>query len=177
MAQNGPGTPIGFALKAREEARRKMAGVSTPGNPSGPKPATQKPQGKLSRGDRNNNPGNIRNSKTVWVGEITPSKDKSFKQFSSMAYGYRAVIKLLQNYRKLYNLKTIAELINRWAPPTENKTGAYITRVCKEMKVSSSYVPDIEDKATMCAMAAAISLVENGTPANMDDIEKGWNLL
>ena len=44
----------------------------------------------LPRGLRNNNPGNIRNSSTVWVGEITPSKDKSFKQFKSMAYGYRA---------------------------------------------------------------------------------------
>ncbi len=129
------------------------------------------------RGLRNNNPGNIRNSSTVWQGEITPSKDKSFKQFSSMAYGYRAVIKLLQNYRKLYNLKTVAELINRWAPPTENKTGAYITRVCKEMQVPSTHVLDINDKATMCAMAAAISIVENGVPAVMADVERGWELL
>lgn len=129
------------------------------------------------RGLRNNNPGNIRNSSTEWQGEISPSKDKSFKQFKSMAYGYRAVIKLLQNYRKLYNLKTIAELINRWAPPTENKTSAYITRVCKEMQVPSTYVPDINDKATMCAMAAAISQVENGVPAVMADVEMGWNLL
>ncbi len=94
-----------------------------------------------------------------------------------MAYGYRALIKLLQNYRKLYNLNTIAELINRWAPPTENKTSAYITRVCKEMQVPSTYVPDINDKATMCAMAAAISQVENATSANMADVEKGWDLL
>lgn len=129
------------------------------------------------RGLRNNNPGNIRNSSTVWQGEITPSKDKSFKQFKSMAYGYRAVIRLLQNYRKLYYLKTIAELINRWAPPTENKTSAYITRVCKEMQVPSTYVIDIEDKATMCAMAAAISQVENGVPAVMADVERGWELL
>ena len=129
------------------------------------------------RGLRNNNPGNIRNSSTVWQGEIVPSKDKSFKQFKTMAYGYRALIRLLQNYRKLYGLSTIEGMINRWAPPTENRTSAYITRVCKEMKVPSSYVPDVEDKATMCAMAAAISLVENGVPANMDDIEKGWNLL
>lgn len=131
----------------------------------------------ISRGLRNNNPGNIRNSSTEWQGEITPSKDKSFKQFTSMAYGYRAVIKLLQNYRKLYHLKTIAELINRWAPSNENNTSAYITRVCKEMQVPSTYVIDIEDKATMCAMAAAISQVENGVPAVMVDVERGWELL
>jgi len=132
---------------------------------------------KVSRGLRNNNPGNIRISSTKWQGEITPSKDKSFKQFSSMAYGYRAVIKLLQNYRKLYHLKTIAELINRWAPSNENNTAGYITRVCKEMQVPSTHVPDVEDEATMCAMAAAISLVENGVSANMNDVCKGWELL
>ena len=106
----------------------------------------------IPRGLRNNNPGNIRNSSTEWQGEITPSKDKFFKQFTSMAYGYRAVIKLLQNYRKLYHLKTVAELINRWAPPTENKTSAYIIRVCKEMQVPSTYVPDVADKDTMSKM-------------------------
>lgn len=132
---------------------------------------------RVSRGLRNNNPGNIRISSTKWQGEIMPSTDKSFKQFNTMAYGYRALIKLLQNYRKLYNLKTVAELINRWAPSNENNTSAYITRVCKEMQVPSTHVPDINDKATMCAMAAAISQVENGVPAVMEDVRKGWDLL
>ncbi len=131
----------------------------------------------IARGLRNNNPGNIRNSSTVWVGEITPSKDKSFKQFKTMVYGYRALIKLLQNYRKLYGCQTIADFIRRWAPENENNTSGYITRVCREMQVPSTYVPDINDKATMCAFAAAISQVENATPAVMEDIERGWKLL
>ena len=38
-------------------------------------------------------------------------------------------------------------------------------------------MPDINDKGTMCALAAAISQVENGVPAVMDDVEKGWELL
>lgn len=73
----------------------------------------------MTRGLRNNNPGNIRNSKTVWQGEIVPSTDRSFKQFKTMAYGYRAMIKLLQNYRKLNGCRTISDFINRWAPPVE----------------------------------------------------------
>lgn len=73
----------------------------------------------MSRGLRNNNPGNIRHDRDKWQGEIVPSQDKSFKQFISMAYGYRALIKLLQNYRKLHNRQTIAEFINRYAPPCE----------------------------------------------------------
>ena len=54
------------------------------------------------RGLRNNNPGNIRNSDaTDWQGEIPASKkqDNSFEEFEDMAHGYRALIKLLQNYR------------------------------------------------------------------------------
>lgn len=131
----------------------------------------------MSRGLRNCNPGNIRNSSTVWVGEVVPSGDRSFKQFKSMAYGYRALIKLLQNYRKLHNRQTIAEFINRWAPPAENNTSAYISSVCREMQVPATYIPDIEDRNVMCAFAAAISLVENGVPAVMSDIEEGWELL
>ena len=125
------------------------------------------------RGLRNNNPGNIRNSSIVWQGEIAPSKDKSFKQFKSMAYGYRALIKLLQNYRKLYGCHTIGDFIKRWAPPSENNTNAYIIAVCKDLQVTRDYVPDISDKDTMCAMAAAISQVENGVQAVMADVERG----
>lgn len=131
----------------------------------------------LPRGLRNNNPGNIRLSSTVWKGEMRPSQDKEFCQFQTMAYGYRALIRLLQNYRKLHGCKTVADFITRWAPSCENNTTGYITRVCREMQVPSSYVPNVEDKATMCAFAAAISLVENGISAVMTDVEAGWELL
>lgn len=46
-----------------------------------------------------------------------------------------------------------------------------------EMQVPESYVPDVDDMATMCAFASAISLVENGKLAVMADVESGWNLL
>lgn len=49
--------------------------------------------------------------------------------------------------------------------------------MCKEMQVQTTYVPDVEDKTTMCAFAAAISQVENGVPAVMSDIEAGWEAL
>lgn len=129
------------------------------------------------RGIRNCNPGNIRLSKTVWIGEIRPSQDTQFCQFKTMGYGYRALIKLLQNYRKINGLQTISQFINRWAPSNENNTTGYITRVCQEMQVPSTYIPDIEDRDTMCALAAAISQVENGLPAEMGDIYAGWDLL
>nr|DAM30741.1 MAG TPA: virion protein [Caudoviricetes sp.] len=134
----------------------------------------------MTRGLRNNNPGNIRNSDaTDWQGEVkkTAKKDNVFEEFEDMAHGYRALIKLLQNYRKKHNCKTIADFINRWAPRTENDTTGYIQRVCREMQVPTTYEPDVNDKATMCNFAAAISQVENGVPAVMADIYSGWELL
>ena len=100
-----------------------------------------------------------------------------FFQFTEMKWGYRALIRTLQNYRKRHGCQTIADFIKRWAPENENNTAGYISRVCSEMQVPNTYVPDINDKATMCAFAAAISRVENGVSAVMADIEAGWALL
>ena len=131
----------------------------------------------LPRGLRNNNPGNIRITKDKWQGLRDKQEDKSFFQFEEMKWGYRALIRTLQNYRKRHSCQTIADFIKRWAPENENNTAGYINRVCREMQVPNTYIPDINDKATMCAFAAAISQVENGVPAVMSDVEAGWNLL
>ena len=55
----------------------------------------------LPRGLRNNNPGNIRITKDKWQGLREKQEDKSFFQFTEMKWGYRALIRTLQNYRKL----------------------------------------------------------------------------
>ena len=132
---------------------------------------------KESRGIRNNNPGNLRRSADRWQGLAKEQTDPEFFQFVSPAYGYRALIKTLQNYRCLHGLQSVKEMITRWAPPTENDTAAYVRSVCREMQVPDSYVPDVEDRGTMCALAAAISRHENGMDANMNEVERGWELL
>lgn len=131
----------------------------------------------LPRGLRNCNPGNIRLGMIIWVGEIRPSQDKEFCQFTSMAYGYRALLRLLQNYRRIYGLNTVKEMIERWAPSSENNTNAYILSVCQELQVPSTYIIDVYDRDSLCALAAAISKHENGVDADMADIYKGWSLL
>lgn len=129
------------------------------------------------RGLRNCNPGNIRITGDKWQGLRPTQTDKEFFQFTEMKWGYRALIRSLQTYREKHGCKTIADFINRWAPPVENNTNGYIQRVCKEMEVPTTYVPDVNDKDTMCAFAAAISQVENGVPAVMADVVAGWELL
>lgn len=131
----------------------------------------------MTRGLRNNNPGNLRLSKDKWQGLKAVQTDKEFFQFETMAHGYRALIRTLQNYCKLHKCQTIADFISRYAPKIENNTAGYIQRVCREMQVPTTYVPDVNDKATMCNFAAAISQVENGVPAVMADVYSGWELL
>lgn len=135
---------------------------------------------KLPRGLRNNNPGNIRNSNSVkWQGEVDTAckKDFTFEEFKDRASGYRALLKLLRNYHKLHGCRTIADYIRRWAPENENNTSGYIIRVSREMQVPTTFVPDPDDKSIMCAMAAAISQVENNVPAVMSEVEAGWDAL
>ena len=133
----------------------------------------------LPRGLRLNNPGNIRISQTKWQGEIIPSADKSFKQFQSLAYGYRAIIKLVRNYFVFYDLNTIEKIINRWAPPHENKTKAYIDFVCKDANIRVNTTIDVYNESMMCAIAGAISKMENGINIKVDTkaVHDGWKLL
>ena len=82
---------------------------------------------KIPRGFRNNNPGNIRINRDLFQGEIRPSQDKSFKQFETMAYGYRAIFRILRNYYNNYKLETICKMIGRWAPENENDTDSFLS--------------------------------------------------
>ena len=129
------------------------------------------------RGIRNCNPGNIRMTKDKWQGLRTVQTDKEFFQFEEMKWGYRALIRTLQNYRKRHGCMTIADFIRRWAPSQENNTTAYIRSVCSQLEVPSMYVPNVDDRDTMCAFAAAISRHENGVEADRKEVEDGWDLL
>lgn len=129
------------------------------------------------RGIRNCNPGNIRITKDKWKGLREVQEDKEFFQFKAMKWGYRAMIRTLQNYRKRHGCETIADFIRRWAPPTENNTVTYIRFVCEKMGVTSVFVPNVESKPAMCMMAYAIAYLENGVEPQMEEISEGWDLL
>ena len=110
------------------------------------------------------------------MGDVRRSRDPAFKQFESLAWGYRAIFVLLDIYRTRHGLRTIAEMIGRWAPPTENRTQTYIRTVAQRTGIAADRPLDTRDRATMIPIAAAISLVENGTAAEMHEVEKGWEL-
>lgn len=130
----------------------------------------------MARGLDNRNPGNIRQSKVRYRGEVRPSRDPAFKEFESLAWGYRAIFVLLDTYRIRYGLDTLRGMISRWAPPSENHTDAYIRAVAADTGLDSDERLDTRDARTMIPVAAAISRVENGTPADMRQVAEGWRL-
>lgn len=130
----------------------------------------------MSRGLRNCNPGNIRQSRVRYVGEARPSRDPDFKQFSSMAYGYRAMFVLLDSYRRRYGLSTIRQMINRYAPPSENFTEGYIRFVSEATGIAPDEAIDTRDQRDMMPIVAAMSEIENGVKASATEVEEGWRL-
>ncbi len=130
----------------------------------------------LPRGVRNCNPGNIRRSAVRYLGEIVPSGDPEFRQFRSMAWGFRALFVLLDTYRRRYGLRTAQQIITRWAPPTENHTEAYIRRVAAALGCAADAPLDLDDAETAQGLATAIATVECGAPPDPDDVEAGWRL-
>lgn len=130
----------------------------------------------LPRGLRNNNPGNIRRNSDVFQGEVNPSRDKEFKQFKTMPYGYRAVFKILSNYYRIYKLTTIRKMISRWAPENENNTAAYVSLVSKYAGIGPDD-PISFEREQMIRIVAGMSKVENGREADMPEVIAGWNLL
>lgn len=132
----------------------------------------------LPRGLRNNNPGNIRINNDLFQGEVRPSKDKSFKQFETMAYGYRAMFKVLSNYYNKYRLNTIRKMINRWAPPEDgNHTEKYIKTVSDYSGIPADDPINVNNREQMIRIVVGMSRMENGRDADMSDVIAGWNLL
>ncbi|MBQ8367231.1 MAG: structural protein P5 [Alistipes sp.] len=130
----------------------------------------------MSRGLRNRNPGNIRRSAVHFRGEVTPSRDAEFKEFSSMAYGYRAMFVVLDSYRRRYGRNTIRTMIERYAPPTENFTDGYVRFITRRTGIAQDEVLDTRSPRDMIPVVAAMSEIENGTAPVMADIEAGWEL-
>lgn len=130
----------------------------------------------MSRGLRNNNPLNIRKDGRRWEGEKEPSTDKSFKQFISMAYGYRAAFVNLATYLER-GADTIDKIIRRWAPPSENNTEGYIKHVEAWSGIDrNKKLLKIGSKEDYIKIVCAMSRVENGVPAVEDDVRRGFAL-
>lgn len=123
-----------------------------------------------TRGVRNANPGNIRKSKDQWEGAV--GDDGAFVIFDSPESGVRALAKNLQSYgRQGYD--SIEKIINRWAPPNENDTKAYIDSVVSATGIPATQSLDLSNPDTLSSLAQAISFHETGSRYDPEVYQKG----
>ena len=82
-----------------------------------------------------NNIFNIRYSgSTNWKGQI--GQRKGFVEFKEQSFAIRAWLILMRTYRNRHRCKTIRDIVNRYAPPSENHTENYIRFCAKGLDMS-----------------------------------------
>lgn len=93
----------------------------------------------MTRGIRNNNPGNVKLVPgVVWVGQVPPEQqtDPVFVQTSKPEYGIRMMARILTNYGSKAGLPgvggpgidTVREIITRWSETDREPYIAYISK-------------------------------------------------
>lgn len=115
------------------------------------------------RGIRNFNPLNIKRG-IAWDGLAAKQIDDTFDTFDTAVWGIRAAAKILLTYQRKHGLETVREMIDRWAPPSENDTESYIAHVARQMDVEPDEpIGNLEDMPTsFAAMLETMILHENG---------------
>jgi hypothetical protein len=122
------------------------------------------------RGIRNFNPGNIRHTKgTRWQGMAHTQTDSQFVQYQNPRWGIRAIARVLITYQDKRMaadgsaIDTVRDIIQRWAPATENNTDAYATHVARALGLDPDQAPlDIYHFHTLRTLVTAIIRHENG---------------
>lgn len=119
----------------------------------------------LPRGIRNHNPGNVERGKDRWLGmSADQSADARFLVFDTPDAGVRCLMRLLINYQERHGIRTLRAAINRWAPPGENNSTAYVQHVSRLTGFDPDEPLDFLDREINVALTRAIVRHENGEP-------------
>jgi hypothetical protein len=112
-----------------------------------------------------NNPGNIRYNPDF---KGCTGQNKGFCNFSSMGFGYRAILTVLTTYYDKYQLKTIRGILTRYAPPSENQTENYIAFLSR----NSGFDPgQVLTKADLMKLIPGIVKMENGINITAGEVQ------
>jgi hypothetical protein len=139
----GPGAPITAPMTTPMTQPTATAGAGQP------------------RGLRNNNPLNV----TVlphgqWDGQT--GADGQYATFATPEAGLAAADKNLQAYATHHGINTLAGIITRWSPPSENDTKGYIATVSKDLGVDPAQPLNMADPTVRSAILHSMAKVELG---------------
>lgn len=141
--------------------------------------------GKVPRGIRLNNGGNIERGPKLWVGELrdptNPKRyDERFCAFERPEDGIRAIAALIMVYidKKRAGdgspIDSCDDIVARWAPSTENNTRAYADQLAKALHVRANENVNFYDWDNIKALVCGLVQHENGVmPYDDDAIESG----
>lgn len=119
---------------------------------------------------KNNNPGNIKKSNHLYLGEIDESK--TYETFIDVNWGFAAMFSLL--HRK-YDEMTIYDAINIYAPDFENDTNAYVKFIESQTSFNANEVQiNVLDEATIIPIVYAMAKYEGGKNWKFADIMFGY---
>lgn len=98
-----------------------------------------------------NNPGNIRPT----------GQSSGFQQYGSPEEGLKAIDDNLAAYGSKHGINTLAGVINRWSPSSENDTARLIETASKRLGIKPDQEIDLSDPVQRHAISSAIALQEN----------------
>lgn len=128
---------------------------------------------------KNNNPGNIRISTQAWKGKIPNSQntDKRFEQFTEKVWGVRAMTRIVKGWIDKGKANTIASIITKYAPASENDTTKYIDFVAKQTGIVPNQTLN-SDKKTLKPIILAMAQMEQGKGAvTASEFDQAWKVL
>lgn len=129
----------------------------------------------MTKGQRNNNPLNIRRTADKWLGMSQRQNDSDFIVFDSLEYGIRAALKLIRRYVQLYSCNSIRKIIYRWAPPCENDTESYVAYVVTKVGIRQSENIKFTDRDTICNIIKAMAQIESQMDIPIRYIQTIWD--
>lgn len=131
----------------------------------------------LSRGLRNNNPGNLIKTNLPWKGKVPHDKnpDERFEQFTSIVWGLRAMIMDVVGDITTKGQNTIRKLITKYAPAHENDTEAYINGVARQIGITPDAIIDVKQPIIQKLILAMVK-IENGSTLPVSTFKSAWEL-
>jgi len=128
---------------------------------SDPRFEVERPNPKAPRGLRNNNALNVTGS--GWAGQT--GSDGKFATFATPEDGRAAADANLAAYHRKHGIDTVAGVVSRWAPPSENDTQAYIRHVSTKLGVDPNQPLGLDDPSARSRLLDVMSAHE--TPGSV----------